>query len=354
MIEYNFEGIAKAAAEVEAGGDHLEAVKRWLPQILEPQIHNIQTPIASTKKLKAAVFNMEQGHYSSLVSAYFKFAPHLKDVDVILANEIDCGMARTGNRNVADEIARALGMNYVFANEFLSRKAYSEGNETGLHGNAVFSRYPIKRATVVELDVEYDWFHWESDPRLGLRNAVLAEIEVDGHIIGLVSVHLENRTSPEGRRRQLATVFDAVDQYFGASTPILLGGDLNTNGFTARGGVGPELRWLADNPGEQWAWMGSVPEHEPIFELAASRGYDYAGCNVMNKPTRRNVIKDGSIVLLNLDWFFSRGLECSHPLRVESIFRSKVLVEPDADYSGLTGQEMSDHDVILVEAKTAS
>ena len=43
----------------------------------------------------------------------------LRDADVVILNEVDLGMKRTGYRDVTRDLARALGMNYVFGVEFV-------------------------------------------------------------------------------------------------------------------------------------------------------------------------------------------------------------------------------------------
>jgi hypothetical protein len=43
----------------------------------------------------------------------------LRDADIILLNEVDLGMKRTDYRDVARDLAHALGMNYVFGVEFV-------------------------------------------------------------------------------------------------------------------------------------------------------------------------------------------------------------------------------------------
>jgi len=42
-----------------------------------------------------------------------------RDADLILLNEVDLGTKRTDYRDVARELAHALGMNYVFGVEFV-------------------------------------------------------------------------------------------------------------------------------------------------------------------------------------------------------------------------------------------
>src|SRR5271154_3151376 len=43
----------------------------------------------------------------------------LRDADIVVLNEVDLGMKRTDYRDVAKDLARALGMNYIFGVEFV-------------------------------------------------------------------------------------------------------------------------------------------------------------------------------------------------------------------------------------------
>src|SRR5580658_8932564 len=95
----------------------------------------------------------------------------LQAADILILNEVDRGMKRTGYRDVARELAAALHMNYVYGVEFVEVDPVFElGTEPvhladaqedrrlredlqvdaqryyGLHGTAILSRYPIERA----------------------------------------------------------------------------------------------------------------------------------------------------------------------------------------------------------------
>jgi endonuclease/exonuclease/phosphatase family metal-dependent hydrolase len=199
--------------------------------------------------------------------------------DVIVLNEADLGMTRTGYRDVARELAEALGMNYAFGVEFVEVDPVNLGTETlevpddpeaeavlrrafapdraryrGLHGNAVLSRYPIRRARIVPLPVCHDWYRdeqagvpplergrrWagervflsrlERELRHGGRMALVTELAVEQLPAGaltVVAVHLESKATPDCRRRQLRAVLEAIREIEG---PLVLAGDFNTLG----------------------------------------------------------------------------------------------------------------------------
>jgi endonuclease/exonuclease/phosphatase family metal-dependent hydrolase len=351
--------ISAAVNAFKAGGiTHAEAVKTYLPGILEPYTDNSLAGVSSDSQktgdapgFRAAVFNMERGAYLKQIIAYFTYHPMLRLADVVFANEVDWGMARTGNADIAREFAAALGYNYAYGVEFLTEKAGRDGNGRGLHGNAVFSRFPLTRAKVIQLPIQYEWFYKEGDCRLGMRCAVLAEADTPAGKAGLVSVHLENRAKPEGRKVQMEFLLDRVEEYFGAGLPVLIGGDMNTN--TVDGNSDADMLGLARDPDEMWRRVARVPAFEPLMDYAASRGFGYADCNALAKTTRRKPMDDGRTVALNLDWFFQRGFCCSDPVKIESIFHKNGLVDAPEETLRYQGQEMSDHDMVMVTCGAA-
>jgi endonuclease/exonuclease/phosphatase family metal-dependent hydrolase len=343
VIQYNPADIVDAAKAVETM-PHLAALEKFTPGLLEA---DWDSGIAGGGlPFTAAVFNMEAGKRFKEIRAYLQYHPLLKNADIIFANELDWGMARTGNIHTARELAHSLGMNYAFGVEFLSVKTALNGG-LGLHGNAILSKFPLSRIRIVRLPVEYEWLHYkEDDKRLGLRMAVLADADLGGFKAGLVCVHLENRTGPEGRKRQLACLFDAIDAHYPAEMPVLIGGDMNTN--TVDGNSNSQMEFLAGDPGEQWRRMGQVPSWEPQMDYAVSRGFSYKDCTIMEKPTRRKPMPDGRSIVLNLDWFYQRGFYCSDPVRVESIFHCDGFGPAPEEVFSYQGIELSDHDIVMI------
>ena len=106
----------------------------------------------------------------------------LRQADIIILNEVDLGMKRTGYTDIARELADAWGMNYAFGVEFVEVDRICTGDEQiqmktpelskaladdlrvdperylGLHGNAILTRFPIRSAKIVRLSDCYDWY----------------------------------------------------------------------------------------------------------------------------------------------------------------------------------------------------
>ena len=320
-----------------------------IPPLDEVIIRNqTSQKVLSGDTLRAAVFNIERGFGLEPLLIYLKEHPLLKTADVILANELDWGMKRTKNRNIAALIAEATNLNYAYGIEFVALDGEKSGNKEALHGNAVFSRFPILKAGLLRLPRVFDWR--ESDqPRLGGRNAVFAVVEFAGRQIGLSSVHLENRTVPSGRLKQMECFLNGVNDFF-ADMPVILGGDMNTN--CMNGADNAEALMLAQNQSEQRRRIKEVESIEPLLHYAQERGFDYKGCNLIDKTTRRKPIKGEKDLLLNLDWFFMRGFTASNPQVVNTVFDEKAL-GPLSRYAEWQGTQISDHDAVVADFQLA-
>ena len=112
---------------------------------------------------------------------------------------------RSGNCNVAYEIAKSIGMNYAYGLEFI--ELVNPDDNKGFHGNALFSRWPIRWAKVVHMPEQYNWYY-DRQKRIGARVAIVCLLDIGGREVGAVSVHLENRADSEGREAQMAVVYD--------------------------------------------------------------------------------------------------------------------------------------------------
>ncbi len=238
-----------------------------------------------------------------------------------LLAEVDLGMARSGNRHTVAELAGSLGQGYLFGVEFLelglgdARERTRHAGETdlaGLHGNAILSPHPLARLAMLRLEAGGGWFDGgRGERRIGARMALLAQLEIAGRPVTLVCTHLESHTDAEDRRRQMARLLDGVEAY-DPRAPVLIGGDFNTAGGA---------------PGE-------ATPGEPLFALAAARGYDWHACNRAGEPTRRPPAGEPRPDEGRLDWFFSRGLRCRDPRTLPAV--------------GADGRPLSDHEGILV------
>ena len=202
-----------------------ETVMAMIPQFSETEIGApVPAPAEVPEELGLLVFNMERGVHLEELGDFLQDCPGVRPLDVVLANELDDGCVRSGGRNTARELAERFGWNYAYGLEFI--ELVNGEDPKGFHGNAVFSRWPIRRAWTVRLPEQYNWY-FDRQRRIGGRCAVLAELDVGGRPLGVASIHLENRTHGEGRRLQLEAVLRAAEELL-PGIPVVLGGDLNT------------------------------------------------------------------------------------------------------------------------------
>ena len=162
---------------------------------------------------------MERGVHLEELGDFLEHCPAVRPLDVILANELDDGCVRSGGRDTTLALAKRLGLNAAFGLEFV--ELVNEADPKGFHGNAVFSRWPIRRARALRLPEQYNWY-FDRQRRIGGRLAVLAELAVAGTPVGVASIHLENRTHGPGRQVQLEAVLAAAEAMF-PGMPVLLG-----------------------------------------------------------------------------------------------------------------------------------
>lgn len=236
----------------------------------------IQAVFESEEKLFALLDNERFPPDSDKRREILEQAALLRDADVIVLNEVDLGMKRTDYRNVAADLANKLGMNYAFGTQFvelspihINQKVTPENTEEsevlnligvdrerykGLHGIAILSRFPLENVRLVPFETQpYDWYKSEKkgvsllekgkreiskriflekilpEVRRGGRTSLIAEI-ADSRLpsgrVSIVATHLENRTKPANRKKQLKELLAQIKEI---NHPVILAGDMNTS-----------------------------------------------------------------------------------------------------------------------------
>lgn len=152
------------------------------------------------------------------------------DADLILLQECDLNVLRSGSRNVPREIAQSLNMNYVFGIEFVE---LSQG-QSALHGQATLARKLISNPRVLRFKDQSNFWkpRWflpnlpRLQRRLGGRMALVSEITVDQRVLAVYNLHLESRCGDDLRARQMREVIEDSRRY-GSNGPVLIAGDFN-------------------------------------------------------------------------------------------------------------------------------
>lgn len=264
---------------------------------------------------------------------------------VHLVTELDVGMARSGNLHTGRELARRLGAGAVLGVEYVElglgswteRPRLPEGatNARGLHGAAIVSPWPLADPAVLRFDTSGVWFTDARDePRVGGRMAVAGRLPLGAGSVVVVCVHLESHEGPPERAEQMGALLDAVDALAG-DDPVVVGGDLNTLSGRAhdlyRSRVRHEL--VAAEPTR---FTDPTP-HEPLFALAADRGYRWDAANAPGPTQRTRADGYPKEPLVRLDWMLVRGLHATDPATVPAL--------------GPDGVAVSDHDALAVTVR---
>ena len=251
--------------------------------------------------------------------------------DVVLATEVDLGMARSNQRHTARDLAAELGFGYAFGVEFVEL-GLGDANETvqcagmvnqhGLHGNAILSRYPLQDLALIPLDAGGYWFVQapknDGQYRVGGRMAMAARIETGQGPLTVCSVHYESESDAMGRAAQTKNLLDALDRLYGSGAAVI-GGDLNTKGFLEAGMTGAQM--LAD-----------PFKAEPSFKHFQDHGFDWRAPNTGEVTTRLHPTSVPGRPLKTLDWLFVRGVTASD-----------AFVAPALSSAG---EYLSDHELI--------
>jgi endonuclease/exonuclease/phosphatase family metal-dependent hydrolase len=319
-------------------------------------------------------WNIERGIQLRGQLEAFRSHDYLKTCDVLLLTEADVGMARSGNRDVAQTLARRLGFHYAFVPCYLNLGKGSglerdvEGdNELGLHGNALLSRYPIRNVRAIPLENGIDKMS-SREKRIGSQVAVAAEIIFPNLTLTAASIHLDANSSQDHRRRQMQSILDRLPP----SGPVVLGGDWNTSTYNSstafRAIMGYWLRVLM-GPDNVIRNHYLHPYHRferSLFALLESRGFDFRNANRLgehtvyydfdNQRTYKGLSEwvpewcfpfirwalrnhDGRCPL-KLDWFAAREVAVANPLVIH-------------DLRDEGGVPLSDHDAIGVDVLAA-
>jgi endonuclease/exonuclease/phosphatase family metal-dependent hydrolase len=199
------------------------------------------------------------------------------NADVFILQEVDINAHRTHRLNIAREIARKLGLNYVFGREFVELTQGTKANPA-YHGQATLSRWKFSNARIIRFQQQSDfwkprWFKpnlQTFQERLGGRIALVTEIDIPGHSIVCYNLHLESRSNDDLRLAQLNEVLLDASKY-DSTRVLVLAGDFNLNASQ------PEIsKVLAAAGFGDVVPTARVPTTPPRHLLDAGRHIDWA------------------------------------------------------------------------------
>ena len=339
-----------------------------------PENADAALPATPPDHVSALAWNIERGiRLDGIIDALTQH-PGLSGKDLLLLTELDHGMARSGNRFVAREIAHSLGYHYAFAPVYIALQkgsgveAFAEGENTrSIHGLATFSRYPLLNVHAVPLPNGKDKM-WGKEKRLGRLRALFADIDHPAGKFRSVTVHLDAHCSRAHRKRQMQIILDHLDTL--PPLPTLIGGDWNTTTFNSQSSTRAIMGyWRRVFMGPKNVAKNHLPHPEgyferPLFRMLRSRGYEYENFNELGVGTlhyhiesieKNTNLRDwvpewcfpfifwaagrvGGKVSGRLDWFAGKGIRLADGTKPRTI---GDMNEGDAP--------LSDHDAVTLD-----
>ncbi len=363
-------------AELEASPIHGE-IRGEAERILNSVVYEefARHDHAASDVIRAAAWNIERGIVFEGILEALRGHPGLAGRDVYHLTELDHGMARSGNRFVARELAKALNLNYAFAPVYIALQkgsgveAEAEGENTlSLHGLATFSKWALENVHAVPLPNGKDKMRGK-EKRLGWLRALVADVLHPAGTFRAVTVHLDAHCSREHRRRQMKIILDHLETL--APLPTVIGGDLNTTTFNSQSSTRAIMGyWRRVFMGPKRVATKHLPHPQryferPLFRELTSRGYEWRQLNEVGVGTlhyhvesieKNTNLRDwvpawcfpfifwaanrvGGRVSGRLDWFAGRGIETAGPDAVQTI----------GELADKDGKPLSDHDAITLD-----
>ena len=358
-----------------------------LYQKIKPQIERILNAVVcenfavesfadkDKKDVSVAAWNVERGNcFAGIVNA-LKNHDDLKNKDLLLLTELDYGMTRSGNRFVAQEIAKELKLQYAFAPVYIALQKgsgveeFAAGENTeSLHGLGMFSKYPMKKVHAVALPNGKDKMRGK-EKRLGYLRALIADIEHPAGNFRAVTVHLDAHSSRKHRHVQMKIILDHLDIL--SELPTIIGGDWNTTTFNAQTGNRAILGYFRRVAmGVKNVTKNHYPHPDRYFEKGLfgeieNRGFDYKNLNEIGVGTLHYDMENsayntnlgdwvpkwcfpfifwaakrvGGRVSARLDWFAGKDIKIAANTKPKTVGNLK-----DAE-----NVPLSDHDAITLD-----
>jgi len=252
--------------------------------------------------------------------------------DILCLNEVDEGMARSGNLRIAHEIGDRLGMTVTFGQTFkeltkgTGDELLSPGENTkGIQGNAILSRLPILDSKNLLLPSCFDHMK-RAEKREGNRHALIVRIDCGaGCIVTIANTHLEVFGTAHCRSVQMRFLLDHLP-----AGPAVVTGDFNTNTFN-RGSAYQTCRSIALLAFTDARSRVLAPSrYEPLFRRLSEGGFGWQAFNDSHPtcsvdlasledrayvPTfvRKFILSRGRFLPLRLDFICCRGLTATSP-----------------------------------------
>lgn len=280
--------------------------------------------------LRVTLFNARGGVYLEGIGDCLS-RPPLSRSSLMLLCESDWGTKRSGEREVAAELARRLNMSFAYVPEFGIPQA--DGTHKSFLGNAILSSVPLSEVRAVALPRPLpERANSLLRRRVGLNTGLITKARFRHQDVTVGVLHLASHCDPQARDQQMATYLAAFPQ----TGPAVIGGDLNTT-TTVLQNERDILRTFVQVFLRPSRFHRPQP-YEPLFRRLRAAGLRVDDVNLMGKPTFTFTRAIPPRYRPKLDWFAVRGLKA---------VPGSAAVLPAR--KSLLSSRLSDHDFVTVE-----
>jgi endonuclease/exonuclease/phosphatase family metal-dependent hydrolase len=185
------------------------------------------------RSIRVVSWNIDRGDRLDTIGSELK----RNSAELCLLQEVDWNDARSGEKDVAAELAKRLHLNLSYGVEF--EELGQESNGRAVTGQATLTRLPIRQSRILRFQTQSGWWKPRSwlpssvpflQRRLGSRIALVTELEFADDLLVVYNVHLESRSFGGIQMAQLDEILADLKRY-PPNTPAIIGGDLNTKYF---------------------------------------------------------------------------------------------------------------------------
>ena len=309
-------------ASRKGDGKQMQYTKE-IPNLDKVEVDNTISPggcsWSANFTLKVIGWNAERGTHWDKFYNLIQEKNELAEPYVILLNEMDIGMARSGNVHTTRRLALQLGMNYAYGVEFLEltrgtkeEQLATEGKRDALslHGNAILSKCIIGDAFILRDYLPRTYFSAKAERGI---NANGYEVRLGGRM-GLFARIFESRGGPDDaipERHKLSNNTYRVPETL---PPHYVVGNVH------------KLQETEANRATLWNYYG--------FGRPPSNGTKYDGKGIDLAKYQKGVIVQGDF---GPKFCSLGGLSKMNNYRIHKTFRAKCLPDGKSEIKPLAG-----------------
>jgi endonuclease/exonuclease/phosphatase family metal-dependent hydrolase len=192
---------------------------------------NVMAPHTIGRELRILDWNIDKGkRLDNIVQTIREHEP-----DLVLIQEVDYGAKRTGQKNVTEELAKAVKMNWTYGPSYLEI-AQGTTDQPAYLGQGILTTLPLREARLVRFQRQTKYWKPQRylpnkmallQRREGGRTALVAEFGEGRTQLVVYNLHLESRGFGATSLGQLTETLADAERY-GPEVTVIVAGDLNS------------------------------------------------------------------------------------------------------------------------------